>query len=495
MITRRTSLARGLVVAALAVLLALTMPATGANIPAFDLYKAPNGTLVLNSDLLLGGQGLLSELFAQVRANTAAIAQLQRGAGHTSTVLDSVLQQLPSMTRLSVSGSGLSDLSFLRDRLTSITGGSLTVDGNANLTSLSGLSSLTTISSSLSLVNNPALTSISALSSLTLVGGLLEIRGNANLISLAGLSNVKVAPLGCLIQGNVRLPTNEVDAFKQRIVCGTQFFLIGGMNNTARATSSLERYDSLANTWTYASPMPAERSSFATASLDGYVFAIGGYPSALTVNERYDPRTDTWARKAPMPTGRYDTCAAAAGGLIYVTGGNGPLATVERYSPSNDMWATVASMLIARANHGCASANGVVFVFGGDIGLSSVEKYNPAFNSWTVISSMPGGFRSSFATISQGGFVYLIGGFNSSALSRIERYNPSDNTWVTTLPAMPAARSDLSGVALQDVLYLVGGEASGRQSLVEKYNVTSQIWGTVSSLGTARNSHACVKIE
>ncbi len=68
-----------LVVALALIAMSCFLPAASAAATT-DLYRASNGTLVLNSDLLLAGQGLLlSELFAQVRANTASIAQLQQG--------------------------------------------------------------------------------------------------------------------------------------------------------------------------------------------------------------------------------------------------------------------------------------------------------------------------------------------------------------------------------------------------------------------------------
>jgi N-acetylneuraminic acid mutarotase len=81
----------------------------------------------------------------------------------------------------------------------------------------------------------------------------------------------------------------------------------------------------------------------ATATVNGKIYAIGGYDSAssiLSAVEEYDPVTNQWTGKAPMPTPRAQLTTAEIGGHIYAIGGvtdiSSPataVATVEEYRP------------------------------------------------------------------------------------------------------------------------------------------------------------------
>jgi N-acetylneuraminic acid mutarotase len=82
-----------------------------------------------------------------------------------------------------------------------------------------------------------------------------------------------------------------------------------------------------AGTWVEKAPMPTNRATLAAATVNGVIYAIGGYNLAggftlMNANEAYDPATNTWATRAPMPTARYAIAAAASGGVVYVAGGN-----------------------------------------------------------------------------------------------------------------------------------------------------------------------------
>jgi hypothetical protein len=102
----------------------------------------------------------------------------------------------------------------------------LTIDGNAALTSISALSSLTTVLNTLAVTKNPQLinltgldgvtriegdldieidillTDLSGLDSLTYVGGTLTITGNDGLLSLAGLESLDTIEGDLLIAFN-----------------------------------------------------------------------------------------------------------------------------------------------------------------------------------------------------------------------------------------------------------------------------------------------------
>jgi len=67
-------------------------------------------------------------------------------------------------------------------------------------------------------------------------------------------------------------------------------------------------YDTTADTWTGAAPMPTPRDHLASASRDGLVHVIGGRSATLgltgSTHEVYDPASNTWSTAAELPTGR-----------------------------------------------------------------------------------------------------------------------------------------------------------------------------------------------
>ena len=94
-----------------------------------------------------------------------------------------------------------------------------------------------------------------------------------------------------------------------------------------------------------------------------------------------------WISKAAMPTRRSGFATATLNGLIYVIGGvdanapvtpKPPVSTVEIYDPSTDSWTTGTSMLVARSGQMAATANGKIYAIGG----------TDSFQTDTVLSSV-----------------------------------------------------------------------------------------------------------
>eukprot|EP01043_Picozoa_sp_COSAG02_P010488 COSAG02_NODE_369_length_23680_cov_36.650609_9_plen_121_part_00 len=65
-------------------------------------------------------------------------------------------------------------------------------------------------------------------------------------------------------------------------------------------------------------------STYATAVIDGLLYAIGGSDSSSYVSsgERFDPATNAWSPIASMGTARYAHAAAVIDGLLYAIGGS-----------------------------------------------------------------------------------------------------------------------------------------------------------------------------
>jgi hypothetical protein len=168
--------------------------------------------------------------------------------------------------------------------------------------------------------------------------------------------------------------------------------------------NTLESYDPVSNSWTTLAGMPTARTGLAAATVNGQLYAIGGFAGGTNVGtvEVYDPGTGVWQTRSPMPTPRTALEAVTIDGLIYAVGGhsNGPLGTLEVYNPSTDAWTTLGSMPTARAFFGLAAFDGRLWAVGGQgaagTKLATLESFRPPENTWW--SSTP-----SVATISSQG--------------------------------------------------------------------------------------------
>ncbi|XP_031817440.1 kelch-like protein 17 [Sarcophilus harrisii] len=118
-------------------------------------------------------------------------------------------------------------------------------------------------------------------------------------------------------------------------------------------TCSAERYDPLTGTWTSIAAMSTRRRYVRVATLDGNLYAVGGYDSSshLATVEKYEPQVNTWTPIATMLSRRSSAGVAVLEGALYVAGGNDGtscLNSVERYSPKANAWESVAPMNIRR---------------------------------------------------------------------------------------------------------------------------------------------------
>ncbi|KAG7494243.1 kelch domain-containing 7A-like [Solea senegalensis] len=117
-------------------------------------------------------------------------------------------------------------------------------------------------------------------------------------------------------------------------------FVAVGCQCTGREITPSKRvfcYNPLTSIWKEISPMNEARPRCKLATLEGYIYAIGG--ECLSSVERYDPRLDRWTFVAPLPN---DTFAVAhhvtvCNGELFVSGGTLRYMLL-RYSPKTNAW-------------------------------------------------------------------------------------------------------------------------------------------------------------
>jgi N-acetylneuraminic acid mutarotase len=183
----------------------------------------------------------------------------------------------------------------------------------------------------------------------------------------------------------------------------------------------------------------------------------------------------TWTTKAPMPTPRSHLKAATVNGVIYAIGGFGyaPAAggylirsKVEAYDVASNSWTVKKALPEPLEPNGATNINGKIYVAGGlsnERYSKALYVYDPGTNVWTRKADMPftvAGYSAGHQeTINGKLYVYAgvtVNADGSEGPHRFFRYNPATNTWTTLSRPSYARRGGASGV-VNGRLYLVGG--------------------------------------
>ncbi|MBM3242795.1 T9SS type A sorting domain-containing protein [Candidatus Poribacteria bacterium] len=263
-----------------------------------------------------------------------------------------------------------------------------------------------------------------------------------------------------------------------------ELYAVGGLGEGFILLNRVDKYNPATNTWSPVAPMSTAREQLAAAEVNGYIYAVGGwgppYPPTNVLNtvEKYNPGNNTWSPVAPMLTARTRHAAASVNGKLYAIGGwNGShsLNTMEVYNPTTDIWSYVTSMPTPRYCLAASVVNGKIYVAGGlsdnYIFLNTVEEYNPTTDTWRQVASIPTE-RAYHATAEANGKLYVIGGDKSASIQRlntVEEYNPTTDTWRQVAP-MLTGRGLLAAAEVDGKIYAMGGwNDYGFLDVVEEY--------------------------
>jgi N-acetylneuraminic acid mutarotase len=255
-------------------------------------------------------------------------------------------------------------------------------------------------------------------------------------------------------------------------------YVIGGLDNSGRATNIVEVYNVNNNSWNKAAPLPQSLHHTTAASYNGKVYVVGGYTDPWVPSNKlfiYDPIKNEWQEGEPMPTARGALTANFINGFLYAVGGERSseiLAVNEVYDPISDSWTSKSPMPTARHHAGSVVVDGKLYVIGGRvIGISSIvninvnEMYDPNQNNWISLNQMPSK-RSGIAAAADPSVnnsnIYVFGGEEpSKTFNDNERYDIKRNKWTVELP-MPTARHGLVAVFIDNGynnnrIYVIGG--------------------------------------
>ena len=86
-----------------------------------------------------------------------------------------------------------------------------------------------------------------------------------------------------------------------------KIYVIGGLSNANRATSSVFVFDTVTEDWQIGTPMPLALHHAAAAYHDEKIYVIGGYLDGWIPSRSlliYDSKSDSWSVGSDMPTPR-----------------------------------------------------------------------------------------------------------------------------------------------------------------------------------------------
>ncbi|KAK4780742.1 hypothetical protein SAY87_016848 [Trapa incisa] len=157
--------------------------------------------------------------------------------------------------------------------------------------------------------------------------------------------------LDCLGQKRQQLPLmpGELKAGFAVVVLNGKLLVVAGYsvdNGRGLASDEVYQYDSCLNSWSRLANMNVARYDFACATVNGKVYAIGGYGiegHSLSSAEVYDPDTDKWTLIESLRRPRWGCFACSFDGKLYVMGGRSSFSIgnsrfVDVYNPERHEW-------------------------------------------------------------------------------------------------------------------------------------------------------------
>ncbi|HEV7851735.1 MAG TPA: kelch repeat-containing protein, partial [Mycobacterium sp.] len=281
---------------------------------------------------------------------------------------------------------------------------------------------------------------------------------------------------------------------------GRTIYSIGGANGAgdSQITSSAEslklapRKPQPAPQWRVLPDAPTERLMMAWAVLGDEIWIAGGmrHGETLSTVESYNTKTEAWQPRPSLPIPLHHATAANYRGEMVVIGGtsdNLADASNKVFAFRDGKWADLPNLLNARAAAAAAVAGDKLVVVGGQNDKQLV-KQTEVFDgdSWTEAPGMPTP-REHLAAVSDGVYVYTVGGRNLSAdenSAAFQRFDPASGNW-ESLPDMPTPRGSYGAAYIDGRIVVAGGEEPTRVlATVEMYDIATRKWATLAPINT-----------
>jgi len=212
----------------------------------------------------------------------------------------------------------------------------------------------------------------------------------------------------------------------EAVMVGSRLYVPGGQTADGEITDLLEAYNPSTDSWESLQPLPAPRSGYALAAVEGKIYLFGGWDGSSYRDEVwiYDPDEDSWSEGTAMPTARAFAGAVPLNGRISVVGGensSGLLHEHEQYTPVDDQsgttpWSNRVRLPEGRSHMAVAQAGGLIFLVGGEGASSPLLVYHERTDSWDAQDVPLADLRGSRTTVINN-HLYIVGGHTAEGIS------------------------------------------------------------------------------
>ncbi len=276
---------------------------------------------------------------------------------------------------------------------------------------------------------------------------------------------------------------------------GTQYngytYVIGGFDNIAQSDSAYAPINSngTIGSWTATTSLPEVRTAMTAIAHNGYMYVLGGTDGSGTfyTSVRYAPINSngslgSWSSANSFTGDRGAAAAVIYGNYIYIIGGEynwyESIRDDIQYAAiksdgSLGSWSTTTALPSGRSNMGTFTYNGYLYVIGGNNTSGTIFnqvlrapiKSDGTLGSWITEGNLPVQNSPGLNSVTFGnGYVYLVGGYTGSYVNTVY-YAPvkadgSIGSWRTTTP-FSTGRLPGSIMVYNQYLYIIGGGEHG----------------------------------
>jgi hypothetical protein len=282
--------------------------------------------------------------------------------------------------------------------------------------------------------------------------------------------------------------------------------------------------------WSFAAPLPEERTEVSATSDGVSLFLLGGFAASDAPGQqaraprgmwRYDPAADSWAPTGDLPEGVNHAGLVHFDGRLYLVGGFreatfSPVAAVRIFDIASGEWSEGAPLPTPRGAMAVAVVNGRIHAVGGnaagpgavhehdahtltnDNSVGTHEVYDPATDSWERRAPMPTA-RNHHGAVGLSGRLHGVGGRADGdfEMTTHEVYDPTTDSWSAGAP-LPTGRSGIAVVERDGRLYVFGGETFGQNARTfddaERFDPVTGVWARLPPMPTARHGLGAARL-
>ncbi|KAM9308454.1 kelch-like protein 38 [Gastrophryne carolinensis] len=241
----------------------------------------------------------------------------------------------------------------------------------------------------------------------------------------------------------------------------TNVYVLGGLSigNKANAvTSSVYVLSLKLNQWRKGEPMLLSRYSHQSIAYKNYIFSIGGIgekQEILSSVERFDSIYNTWKTMASMPTPVLHPAVAAKDQRLYLFGGEdamqNPVRLIQVYHIARNMWFRMETRMVKNVCAPAVVVGDKIIIIGGY--TRRIIAYDTTRNTFMKCADMKDRRMHHGAAVLQSK-VYVTGGRRLTVDNTIEDsdsfdcYDPETDTW-TSKGKLPNCLFDHGCLTLQ----------------------------------------------